>query len=94
MVFDKNIVFDWKKLFKQDLVVLALMIIWALIGCYSYTGFYDGYEHWYNRFFVRTDPFQILPPVVAPFVTLSAFLLADVMIHLIYFVVKKHRKVK
>ena len=93
-VFDKDIVFDWKKLFKHDLPVLALMIIWALIGSYSYSGYYAGYEHWYNWFFVRTDPFSILPPVVAPFVTLSAFLLADAVIHLVYFSVRKYRKVK
>lgn len=91
-VFDKDIVFDWKKIFKHDLPVLALMIIWALIGSYSYTGYYDGYDHWYNWFFVRTDPFGILPPTVAPFVTLSAFLLADVVIHLIYFAIKKNWK--
>ena len=94
-VFDKDIVFDWKKIFKHDLVILALMIGWALIGSYSYSGFYAGYEHWYNWFFVRTDPFSILPPTVAPFVTLLAFLLADVVIHLIYFAIKKHcKKVK
>ena len=91
-VFDKDIVFDWKKIFKHDLVILALMIGWALIGSYSYSGFYAGYEHWYNWFFVRTDPFSILPPAVAPFVTLLAFLLADVVIHLIYFAVKKYYK--
>ena len=94
-VFDKDIVFDWKKIFKHDLPVLALMIIWSLIGSYSYTGYYDGYDHWYNWFFVRTDPFGILPPSVAPFVTLLAFLLADVVIHLIYFAIKKYwKKVK
>ena len=90
IAFDKDIVFDWKKLFKQDFVVLALMIVWALIGCYSYTGNYGGYEQWFNWFFVRTDPFQILPPIVAPFATLTAFLLADVVIHLVYFAIKKH----
>ena len=91
-VFDKDIVFDWKKIFKQDLVVLALMIIWALFGSYAYTGTYPGYNHWYNWFFVRTDPFGILPPTVAPFITLLAFLLADIVIHLIYFSIKKHWK--
>jgi hypothetical protein len=91
-VFDKVIVFDWKKVFKHDLVKLILMIGWALLGSYSYSGTYAGYEHWYNWFFVRTDPFSILPPTVAPFVTLLAFLLADVVIHLIYFSVKKHWK--
>ena len=88
--FDKDIVFDFKKIFKQDLVVLALMIIWALIGSYSYTGNYGGYNQWYNWFFVQTDPFGILPPTVAPFVTLLAFLLADVVIHLVYFGIKKY----
>ena len=92
IVFDKDIVCDWKKLFKHDLVVLSLMIIWALIGSYSYTGNYGGYDQWYNWFFVRTDPFGILPPTVAPFATLTAFLLADAVIHLIYFTVKKHCK--
>ena len=95
MAFDKDIVFDWKKLFKQDLVVLSLMILWALVGSYAYTGTYAGYYHWYNWFFVRTDPFEILPPTVTPFVTLTAFLLADAVIHLIYFSVKKYwKKVK
>ena len=84
-VFDQDIVFDWKKIFKHDLVILALMIGWALIGSYTYSGYYDGYEHWYNWFFVRTDPFGLLPPTIAPFVTLLAFLLADVVIHLIYY---------
>lgn len=91
-VFDKDIVFDWKKIIKQDFVVLVLMIIWALIGSYSYSGYFAGYEHWYNWFFVRTDPFGIIPPIFAPFVTLFAFLLADVVIHLIYFCVKKYCK--
>lgn len=90
--FDKDITFDWKKIFKQDLVVLTLMIIWALIGCYSYTGNYGGYNQWHNWFFVQTDPFQILPPTVAPFATLLAFLLADVVIHLVYFAIKKSGK--
>lgn len=90
--FDKDIIFNWKEIFRQDAVVLVVMIIWALIGSYAYTGTYGGYDQWYNWFFVRTDPFGILPPAVAPFVTLLAFLLADVVIHFIYFLIKKHWK--
>ena len=88
--FDKDIVFDFKKIFKHDLTILTLMIIWALIGCYSYTGNYGGYNQYYNWFFVRTDPFGILPPYIAPFVTLLAFLLADVVIRFICLSIKKH----
>ena len=87
--FDKDIVFDWKKLFKHDFVILVLMIIWALFGSYSYTGNYNGNIQYYNWFFVKTDPFEILPPYVAPFATLFAFLLADIVIHFIYFEIKK-----
>lgn len=89
-VFDKDIVFDLKKVFRQDFAVLALMVVWALIGSYSYSGYYGGYDQWYNWFFVRTDPFGILPPYLAPFATLLAFLLADVVIHLIYLAINKY----
>ena len=92
LAFDKDITLDWKKIFKQDLIVLVLMILWALLGCYSYTGSYNGYNQWHNWFFVQTDPFQILPPTVAPFATLFAFLLADAVVHLIYFAIKKSGK--
>ena len=92
IAFEQDMVLDWKKLFKNDFVILVLMIIWALIGCYSYSGYYNGYEHWYNWFFVRTDPFNIIPPYAAPFVTLLAFFLADVIIRLVYSKIKKHLK--
>lgn len=92
IAFDKDIIFDWKKLFKHDFVILVLMIIWALIGSYSYTGNYKGYDQYFNWFFVKTDPFGILPPYVAPFATLLAFLLANIVIHFIYFKIKKRVK--
>lgn len=91
---DKFHISAWKK----DLLVVAMMTVWALIGNYTYNGTAEGYSHFFNWFFVVRDPFYALPesiaPLVMPFLNIAVFFGVEMLIHTIMFAVKKYRKEK
>lgn len=72
----------------RELAVTACMTAWALLGNYAYNGQGEGYDHFFNWFFVVRDPFYAIPEAVAPFVmpflNLALFFAVEMIIHLIF----------
>lgn len=87
-----DIKLDWKKCYK-DLIMICIMVIWAIIGNYLYNGNVNDYNHNFNWFFVIQDPFYLLPkniaPFIMPFVNVIIFFIADMLVYLVYFLVKR-----
>ena len=77
----------------RDLVLLAIMTAWALLGNYAYNGESEGYSHFFNWFFVVRDPFYILPesvaPYVMPFLNIAIFFVAEIFVILCIMWVKR-----
>lgn len=84
----ENVDLKWRKIYKE-LVLLVCMAAWAMLGNTLYSGTLGDYSRDFNWFFVKTDPFGILPATIAPFATVFAFMLADALIYLIYFGIRK-----
>lgn len=91
LVFDDTEL-QWKKIYR-DFLLVCTMAAWALLGNTLYNGTLGEYSNKFNWFFVVQDPFYILPqdisPFVAPLITIAAFCLADALIYLAYFTIKK-----
>lgn len=72
------------KAWRQDLLVIALMTAWALIGNYSYNGAAGEYNHSFNWFFVIQDPLDIvsadIAPMIMPFINIAAFFIVERLI--------------
>ena len=86
---------EWKKSYKE-LILLLVMVVWALLGSSAYSGEWPDHYISYNWFFVKMDPFGILPaniaPYLAPIITVSTVFLANMLIYAIYFGIKKLNK--
>ena len=84
--------FEVKKCYR-DLSVIIFMILWALLGNYTYNGSSEGYSHFLNWFFVVRDPFYAIPATIAPFimpiVNLIMFFTAEMVIRAIIFGVRR-----
>ena len=52
----------------RDLVVIICMTLWAMLGNYTYNGTAEGYDHFFNWFFVVRDPFNAINASIAPYV--------------------------
>lgn len=52
----------------KDLLVIASMTLWAILGNLLYTGEAWGCSNNFNWFFVRQDPFNIIPADIAPWI--------------------------
>ncbi len=83
---------EWKKCYRELLTLIA-MTAWALLGNTLYNGTVGEYSHSFNWFFVIQDPFYMLPkdiaPFVMPFVVISVFFAAELLLYAAYFAVKK-----
>lgn len=83
---------EWKKCYK-DLGVLLVLTAWALLGNAVYSGEWPSGQVSYNWFFVKMDPFGLLPldiaPYLAPVVSVVALFAANMAIYAIYFGIKK-----
>ena len=77
---------------RRDLAVVVGLTLWALLGNYSYNGDSEGYSHFFNWFFVVQDPFNMFPeriaPFIMPFLNISLFFAAEMLLHLILWWVK------
>lgn len=77
----------------RELAVTACMTLWALLGNYAYNGQSEGYDHFFNWFFVVRDPFYAIDaeiaPFVMPFLNLALFFGVEMGIHLILWACKK-----
>lgn len=85
----------WKTCWKE-LVVLAGMVIWALIGNYLYNGTAGSYSHFHNWFFVVEDPFGMLDkdmaPFIMPFLNIIVFFAVEMALHPLF--MKMREKVR
>ena len=85
---------DWKISYRE-LVVIASMTLWALLGNTLYTGAAGDYAYDANWFFVKYDPFYLLPQNVAPycmpFIVIFAFFAATQVVYGVYYLYKKRR---
>ncbi|MBQ4563820.1 MAG: YwaF family protein [Lachnospiraceae bacterium] len=90
LAFD-DVCLEWKNLVK-DIPVMILMILWALLGNTLYNGTYGGVTHFFNWCFVVRDPFYLLPEIIAPylmpFVILLVMIVADVLVYMVYILIK------
>lgn len=82
----------------RELAVTACMTLWALLGNYAYNGHSEGYDHFFNWFFVVRDPFYAIPealaPYVMPFLNLALFFAVEMVIHLILWAFGERRTAK
>lgn len=71
-----------KKTIRTDLAVIVAMTLWALLGNYVYTGSSEGYDHFFNWFFVVRDPFSAIPETISRFIMppLNVFLFSVVSV--------------
>ena len=76
----------------QELPVIAVVTLWAILGNTLYNGAAGEYDHFFNWFFVVRDPFYILPadvaPYMMPFVMILVIYAADLLIYSAYFAIK------
>ena len=79
----------------RDLCVLGGMTVWATVGNLSYSGEVGDYNHNFNWFFVRQDPLNILPETVAPYlapvVNVAAFFAIEMIIYLLFRLIRRKR---
>ncbi len=79
----------------RDLAVVVAMTAWALIGNYAYNGSSEGYEHFFNWFFVVRDPFYLFPesiaPLIMPFLNIGIFFALETIICVPIWVVNLRR---
>ena len=75
----------WKQIYRE-LYVIVLLVVWSVLGNIAYAGVEDGRT--FNWFFVRNDPFGILPEQISAYImplVMTAVIFAMVMlIYLIY----------
>lgn len=91
--------FEIKKLnFKEcykDLIVICFMTVWAIIGNTLYNGNVGDYNHTFNWFFVLQDPFYLVPkdiaPFIMPFVNIIVFFVVDILVYVVYNLIKKEK---
>ena len=73
----------------KNLLVIVLMTLWAIIGNLLYTG--ETYD--FNWFFVRQDPFYMIPadiaPWIMPIINIAVFLLVEIVISVLCDCAKK-----
>ena len=73
----------------NEISVLLVLILWALIGNYMYM----SKSHSYNWFFVLQDPFNILDKDISrfimPFVVLISFSIVIVIFYSLFILLKK-----
>ena len=66
LIFD-NDEFSWRFIYR-DVIAVSAIVVWSMIGSYSYTGNVGGYNYYFNWFFVKQDPFNIFPANLAPYI--------------------------
>jgi len=91
------LIYEGNKLFLRtcyrDLLILSGITAFAIFGNLCYNGEHLDYRHFFNWFFVVRDPFYLLPeaisPYVMPFVNITLFFSAEILVYLILLVVKR-----
>ena len=80
----------------NDLILLAVMTVWAFIGNTLYSGKAGDYDRDFNWFFIKEDPFELvsekIAPYILPFINIAAFFAIEVIIYLIFAAVRNASK--
>ena len=70
--------------FRHVLGVTVCMAVWALIGNYTYNASVEGYDYFFNWFFVVRDPFNMFPaessPYFMPFLNIFLFTTVEMLV--------------
>ena len=86
---------EYKKSYKE-LIIIVIMTLWAILGNFIYNGKIEGYNHFFNWFFVIQDPFYILPSEISkfimPIVMIIVIYFAVMIVYLVFNVIKKIKK--
>lgn len=87
--------FDIKKSYR-DIAVTVCMTVWALIGSYVYSGNTDGYNRYFNWFFVIRDPLSWFPedisPYIMPFINIAVFSAVQMLAHFVIWLINRKQK--
>ena len=93
LLFDEQKL-EWNKCYR-DLILLACITAWAVVGNLLYNGEGGGYSHFFNWFFVVRDPFYLLPeavaPYVMPFLNIAVFFAVETAIYAALRLLKKRK---
>lgn len=77
----------------RTLPVIVGMTLWAMLGNWLYNGTADGYDHFFNWFFVVRDPFYLLPAHIAPYlmplIMIAVMFTAVLLIYAAWLVARK-----
>ena len=80
----------------RDLAVVCGMTVWALLGNYTYNGTSEGYDHFFNWFFVVRDPFYAIPASISPFImpllNILVFFAVEMLIHLAVWGIRRRQE--
>ena len=80
----------------RDLITLAAMTAWAVLGNLLYNGRAGDYDHFFNWFFVVEDPFGMIDPAKSPFImpiiNIVIFFAAEMVIYGFVYAVRAIRK--
>lgn len=72
----------------KDAIILLCLTCWAFIGNSLYSGELGSYSHDFNWFFIKQDPFYLLPesiaPYLAPVLNFVAFFAIELIARFIY----------
>lgn len=72
----------------RNLAVLGALTVWAMIGNGLYSGEADGYSHDFNWFFIKADPFGLIPEEIAlyicPWLNIAVFFALEMIIVAIF----------
>ena len=79
-----SVVLSFKKIWKE-LIGLAILVVWGLIGSYIYSNLTPSHYDW---FFVTGSTYPFIPAWLMPFVVLTVVFAMCAIIHLIDYVVK------
>ena len=77
-------VLSFKKIWKE-LIGLAILVVWGLIGSYTYSNLTPSHYDW---FFVTGSTYPFIPAWLMPFVVLTVVFAMCAIIHLIDYAVK------
>lgn len=80
----------------RDVAILGILAVWSIIGNALYSGSAEDYSRDFNWFFVKSDPFGLLPEewarYVLPQINIIAFFAAEMLFYLAFMFINKKIK--
>ena len=88
LALEDDVRIRWRSMYKE-FILLCIMAVWATVGNTLYSGEAGNYSRNFNWFFMKSDPFGMFPSELAPLITIAAFIVADAVIYLVYFAIRR-----